>query len=135
MASSTALLRQIQRENFTPIAPLLDFLELYEELRKSILPSPRFPLNLPKRLASKIAKNTLDDPILRQFVPLIDETVEVPGFTLEPLQDSSFRKSKKLIQKYRGRALLIATSACAMNCRFCFRQNFPYETEEPGFEE
>jgi len=136
MTSPIPLWRQIQRENFTRISPLLDFLELSEDLRKrSILPSPRFPLNLPRRLAAKIAKNTLDDPILRQFVPLVEETVQAPGFTPEPLQDSSFRKSKKLLKKYNGRALILTTSSCAMNCRFCFRQNFPYETEKVGFEE
>jgi EF-P beta-lysylation protein EpmB len=135
MSSSMALWRRIQRENFTSIPSLLDFLELSEIHRKSILLSPQFPLNLPRRLAAKIAKNTLDDPILRQFVPLVDETVQMQGFTSEPLQDSSFRKSKKLLQKYKGRALIVTTSACAMNCRFCFRQNFPYETEKIGFEE
>jgi EF-P beta-lysylation protein EpmB len=135
MAFSMPLWRQIQRENFTRIPPLLDFLKIEEIHRKRILPSPRFPLNLPRRLAEKIGKNTLDDPILRQFVPLVEETVWAPGYTLEPLQDSSFRKSKKLLQKYKGRALLIATSSCAMNCRFCFRQNFPYEKEKIGFEE
>jgi EF-P beta-lysylation protein EpmB len=135
MASSIALWREIQRENFTRIPPLLDFLELSEIHRKKILSSPRFPLNLPRRLAGKIGKNTMDDPILRQFVPLVEETVWAPGFTSEPLQDSSFRKSKKLLQKYNDRVLLIPTSSCAMNCRFCFRQNFPYEKEKIGFEE
>lgn len=129
------LWRQIQRENFTRTPPLLDFLELSEEKRPLILSSPNFPLNLPRRLAAKMGKNNLDDPIFRQFVPLIDERLEVPGFVPEPLQDSSFRKSKKLLQKYKGRALIVSTSACAMNCRFCFRQNFPYETAEKGFEE
>jgi EF-P beta-lysylation protein EpmB len=31
--------------------------------------------------------------------------------------------------------LLICTSACAMHCRYCFRQNFDYETENKGFAE
>lgn len=135
MSSSIPLWRQIQRENFIRIPPLLDFLELSENHRKLILPSPRFPLNLPRRLAAKIEKNTIDDPILRQFVPLLEETVQVPEFTPEPLQDSLFRKSKKLLQKYNSRALIVTTSSCAMNCRFCFRQNFPYEKETIGFEE
>ncbi|MBM3184267.1 MAG: KamA family radical SAM protein [Chlamydiae bacterium] len=133
MKHTIPLWRQIQRENFTRIESLLDFLEMSDEKRKKILISPRFSLNLPKRLAEKIEKNTLDDPIFLQFVPLIDETKEASGFTLEPLQDQSFRKTKKILQKYQGRALVLASGACAMHCRFCFRQNFPYETEEPGF--
>jgi EF-P beta-lysylation protein EpmB len=34
-----------------------------------------------------------------------------------------------VIQKYRGRALLIATGSCAINCRYCFRRHFPYAEE------
>lgn len=129
------LWRQIQRQNFTRIEPLADYLELSPELRKKILDRPRFALNLPQRLAAKIAKNTLEDPILRQFVPLQEESLSIPGFVADPVQDKQFRKTKKFLHKYRGRALLIATSACAMHCRYCFRQNFPYETEEKGFQE
>ena len=135
MDHSIPLWRRIQKENFTRIEPLLDYLELSDVHREKILISPRFSLNLPRRLADKIEKNTLDDPILRQFVPLIDETVSSSGFSLEPLQDRSFQKTKKTLQKYKGRALVLTTGACAMHCRFCFRQNFPYETEEKGFEE
>lgn len=127
--------RQIQRNNFTRIDPLLDFLELSEEFRGKVLARPRFTLNLPQRLAAKIEKNTLNDPILRQFVPLTDEEIPTPGFVSDPVQDQTFQKTKKILHKYKGRALLVTTSACAMNCRFCFRQNFPYETEEKSFEE
>lgn len=127
--------RRIQRNNFTKIDCLLDFLEMAPENRDKLLARPRFPLNLPQRLASKMEKNRLDDPIFRQFVPLVDEQMETAGFALDPVQDQIFRKSKKLLHKYEGRALLITTSACAMHCRYCFRQNFPYETEEKSFEE
>ncbi|MDL2425289.1 4Fe-4S cluster-binding domain-containing protein, partial [Pseudomonas sp. BAgro211] len=34
-----------------------------------------------------------------------------------------------VIQKYRGRALLVATGSCAINCRYCFRRHFPYADE------
>lgn len=129
------LWRQIQKNNFTKMAPLLDFLELSEENRKKFLVRPRFVLNLPRRLAGKIVKNTLDDPILRQFVPLNEEGIPTPGFVEDPTQDCSFQKTKKILHKYKGRALLVATSACAMHCRYCFRQNFPYETEEKSFDE
>ncbi len=135
MTSQPPFWRQIQRQNFIRWEELVHFLELSPELREKILPRARFPLNLPRRLAEKIAKGTLDDPILRQFVPLEDELQPAPGFVSEPLQDTSFRKTKKLLHKYEGRALVLTSSACAMHCRFCFRQNFPYETETYGFEE
>ncbi len=112
---------------------LLDFLALSEEFRGKILTRPRFALNLPQRLAAKIGKNTLDDPILRQFVPLSEELIPTFGFVHDPVQDQTFKKTEKILHKYEGRALLIATGACAMHCRYCFRQNFPYETEDKNF--
>lgn len=129
------LWRRVQKENFTQVEELLHYLELDPHLKSRILKKPRFVLNLPKRLAEKIQKNTLDDPILRQFVPLDDELAEVPGFISEPVQDSVFRKGKKTLHKYEGRALILACSACAMHCRYCFRQNFPYETTDKNFDE
>lgn len=129
------LWRKIQKENFTKLEPLLEFLQFSSDQQNKLLSSPRFNLNLPRRLAEKIAKNDLNDPLFRQFVPLHEETLSTPGFTLEPVLDQEFRKSKKILHKYKQRALLITTSACAMHCRYCFRQNFPYETTTAGFED
>src|SRR5579863_3427257 len=123
------LWRQIQKDNFTCIQKLADFLELSPSHRTRLLEAPKFVLNLPRRLAEKIAKNTLDDPIFRQFVPLDLELVREPGFVADPVCDKSFQKGRTVLHKYKGRALWITSSACAMHCRFCFRQNFPYETK------
>jgi EF-P beta-lysylation protein EpmB len=135
MHSPPPLWRKIQLQNFTRLAELFQFLQLEKKFEKAVLQSPKFPLNLPRRLANKIQKNTLSDPILRQFLPLLDEDVPTPSFSTDPVQDLNFRKEAKLLQKYTGRALILATSACAMHCRFCFRQNFPYESKKKDFEE
>jgi len=130
-----SLWRQIQRENFTRLDPLATFLELTDSQRQELWERPRFALNLPRRLAQKIAKSTLDDPILRQFIPLLHERAPSPlNYQADPVGDLAMRTCPKLLHKYEGRALLLASSACAMHCRFCFRQNFPYETKETGFE-
>lgn len=120
--------RQIQKNNFRSLTQLADFLEIpFEALNTS----PHFPLNLPRRLAEKMEKGKLADPLLRQFVPLKEEGEKTPGFTLDPVEDSRFCKTPKLLQKYQGRALLLSTSACAMHCRYCFRQNFEYAKKDP----
>lgn len=129
------LWRQIQRETFTHWEKLADFLQLSDVQRQQILPKSPFPLLLPKRLASKIAKGTLDDPILKQFLPITSEQTIAPGFVADPVQDATFRKKSKLLHKYQGRVLLICTSVCAMHCRYCFRQNFSYEQEDKTFSE
>jgi EF-P beta-lysylation protein EpmB len=117
------LWRRIQKTNFTSTEALARFLEIPEH---SLLQRKDFPLNLPRRLAAKIEKRCTDDPILRQFVPLPEETDASPGYSTDPVGESGFQKSDKLLHKYPGRALLVCTSACAMHCRYCFRQHYPY---------
>lgn len=130
---SPPLWRQIQRENFTNLGELATFLELSEENKEKLHFSPRFILNVPRRLAEKMEKNSLMDPLFRQFVPLKEELIEDPNFSEDPVKDCFFQKAPKLLQKYHGRALLVTTSACAMHCRYCFRQNYPYESTNLQF--
>jgi lysine 2,3-aminomutase len=127
--------RQIQRQNFTCWKKLAKFLELDAVYFPEILKDSHFPLNLPLRLAQKIQKNTLDDPILLQFLPLEKEKENTSQFLEDPVGDNEARKTGKLLQKYEGRALLLCTSSCAMNCRFCFRQNYDYQIQNKEFEE
>lgn len=126
--------QQILRQNFTNIETLADFLELDATQRQHLTARPRFALSLPVRLAGKIAKGDLNDPILKQYLPTNSENTPSTGFVSDPVGDCNAQMASKLLQKYKGRVLLICTSACAMHCRYCFRQNFPYETEDKTFE-
>ena len=126
--------RKIQRNNFTNWHLLSDFLHLDEKQRLEILTNTPFSLNLPKRLADKIKKKCLNDPILLQFLPLTRENEEVEGFFIDPVSDFSFQKTPKLLHKYPGRVLLLCSSACVMHCRFCFRRNYPYEHTDFDFD-
>lgn len=118
--------REIQKTNFRHISTLADFLSLSDTQRQNLPLSSPFCLNLPQRLAKKMAKATLDDPLFRQFVPLNSEALQVEGFTQDPIEDQTFRGAPRLLHKYAGRVLLLPTKACAMHCRYCFRQNFDY---------
>lgn len=123
--------QRILQQNIRSIEKLSEFLEL-DESSKNALCTNRFPLNLPLRLAQKIKKNCLTDPLFLQFVQLKGENNHL--FVQDPTEDCAFHLSPKLLKKYEKRALLITSSACAMHCRYCFRQNFPYESEK-GFEQ
>jgi len=121
------------RKNFTCWKQLADFLLLDEKARETILTGSKFPLNLPLRLAQKIEKGTLDDPILKQFLPTKEESVLTDGFIGDPVGDGKSQQTGKLLHKYHGRVLLVCTSACAMHCRYCFRQNFAYEVSDKTY--
>ena len=66
------------------------------------------------------------DPLLLQVLPRPAEREHVPGFSADPLEENRSLAAPGLVQKYDGRALLLATGSCAINCRYCFRREFPY---------
>ncbi len=85
-----------------------------------------FPLRVPPAYLKRIQPGDLNDPLLRQILPLGAETEPTPGFVSDPVGDGQSLHPGGVIHKYHGRALLIATGACAINCRYCFRRQFPY---------
>lgn len=134
LSSSNPVWRDIQRRNFTDWKKLLEFLELENQGSEHVLPKSSFALNLPQRLARKMEKGRWDDPLLLQFLPTTHELERDALFVIDPVGDQEAAKTSKLLHKYQGRALLVTTSACAMHCRFCFRQHYLYEKEQKSFE-
>ncbi|WP_447926259.1 EF-P beta-lysylation protein EpmB [Vreelandella sp. EE27] len=91
-----------------------------------------FEVRVPEAYLSRIAPHTLDDPLLKQVLPLGDEVLTPQGFVFDPLKEAEHRPVKGLIHKYAGRVLLIASPTCAVNCRYCFRRHFPYSDNAPS---
>lgn len=88
--------------------------------------SERFALKVPEHLAARLAGRGADDPLVRQFLPSAEELVEREGFVADPVGDGKVQLVPGLLQKYRGRALVVATAACPVHCRYCFRREYPY---------
>ncbi len=86
-----------------------------------------FEVRVPQAYLSRIAKGNPDDPLLRQVLPLGSETQSVAGYVTDPLEEADHTPAAGLIHKYATRVLMIASGACAINCRYCFRRHFPYE--------
>jgi len=121
--------QQILRTNIRSLPHLYDFLELQPSQRKKLTNIKGFGINIPLRLAKKMDKGSVTDPLFLQFVPLIKEEARSSCFTKDPVEDEAFREEPKLLIKYSGRALLLTASACAMHCRYCFRRHFAYDKE------
>ncbi|RLE22191.1 MAG: EF-P beta-lysylation protein EpmB, partial [Acidobacteria bacterium] len=84
-----------------------------------------FRLRVPRGLVSRIRPGRPRDPILRQILPTDDEARVVPGFVGDPLGEEARVAGGGIVQKYRGRALIVLTGACAVHCRYCFRRHYP----------
>lgn len=93
-----------------------------------------FPLFAPPGFVARMRKQDPRDPLLRQILPLEEEGKVAAGFVSDPVGDGEARLAPGLLQKYRGRALLITTGACAVHCRYCFRRHFPYAEGPRSFE-
>ena len=84
---------------------------------------------MPRGFVARMRQGDPHDPLLRQVLPLDEELQPMQGFGLDAVGDAAAKAGRGVIHKYRGRALLIATGSCAVNCRYCFRRHFPYGEE------
>jgi EF-P beta-lysylation protein EpmB len=89
------------------------------------LAAAEFPLLVPHSFVARMRKRDPHDPLLLQVLPRSLERVTVPGFTADPVREQGLAEGG-VIGKYPGRVLLIASGACPIHCRYCFRRAFPY---------
>lgn len=112
---------------FNNILELCEYLNIDSKtLEYRLNLNPKFPLRVPQYYANKIAKNNPNDPLLLQVLPSNNELKKNINYCSDPLEEAKYTQVPGLIHKYKTRVLLTLTSACGINCRYCFRQNFPY---------
>jgi EF-P beta-lysylation protein EpmB len=86
----------------------------------------KFPLFVPSSYLRRMERGNPEDPLLRQVLPVAEESGEAVGYDEDPVGDRAAICAAGLLHKYAGRALLVLTGACAVHCRYCFRRHFPY---------
>lgn len=94
--------------------------------------TPDFPVRVPAPFLSRMRHGDPRDPLLLQVLANLSERVVMPGFVADAVNEIGRSRAPGLIQKYAHRALLIASPACAVHCRYCFRREFPYADHPPG---
>lgn len=114
-------------EAFNNIEDLCRYLHLSPgDLPVSVAAAENFPLRVPLSFAACMEKGNPHDPLLRQVLPIKEELSAYPGFSHDPVGDLASATQTGVLHKYHGRVLFINTGSCAINCRYCFRRNFPY---------
>ena len=114
-----------------------------DELHRLLdLPAPEaadtpkhFGLRVPHAFIKKMQKSDPLDPLLLQVLPSPAERLAVEGYGTDPLAENHQNPIKGLLHKYRSRVLLTITGACAVHCRYCFRQHFDYAANQPSSRE
>lgn len=119
--------QQALTEGFNNLQQLCHYLALNPTtLNLTTLEQTTFPLRVPRGYAANMEKSNPHDPLLLQVLPVAAELVDYAGFSNDPVGDLAAHTASGIIHKYHGRALIITTGSCAINCRYCFRRNFPY---------
>jgi len=100
-----------------------------EHIKNKPIRNSDFSLRVPRAFVNKMQKGDADDPLLMQVLPVASENT-LSGVT-DPVGDLNAMATPGLLHKYKGRALLVTTGACAIHCRYCFRRHFPYSSSNP----
>ena len=122
--------QQLWREAITDPVELLRLLGL-EALAPSLLAGADtgFAMRVPRGFVARMRHGDAADPLLLQVMPGRGELLDVAGYSTDAVGDLDALAAPGVLHKYSGRALLIATGSCAINCRYCFRRHFPYAEE------
>ena len=113
-------------------AELLALLEIDPAGLEVQYPGGNFPLRVPRGFVNRMARGDSRDPLLLQVLPTASESENTPGYHCDPLGELHAMPVPGLLHKYRGRALLTITGACAIHCRYCFRRHYPYSDANPA---
>ena len=129
LSSPTPGWRELWRDAITDPVELLQAVGLGG--RADLLPpdDAGFALRVPRGFVARMRRNDPFDPLLLQVLPQLAEHDQAEGFTLDAVGDMASKAGHGVLHKYDGRALLIASGSCAINCRYCFRRHFPYGEE------
>ena len=125
------LWQQLLSQGVRSSAELLALLEI-DPLELGIQsPDGDFPLRVPRGFVDLMSRGDSHDPLLLQVLPTAAESAQFPGYHCDPLEERHAMPVPGLLHKYRGRALLTVTGACAIHCRYCFRRHYPYNDANP----
>ncbi len=108
---------------------LIQTLGLEKAFLNQIDTASPFAFKAPAHFLQQIEVGNINDPLLKQVLPINAERNEHEGFKNDPVADLANNPTPSLIHKYHGRVLLIASPKCDVHCRYCFRRHFPYSEQ------
>lgn len=118
--------------SFTEPQKLLEFLQIPTENHLNDIKARQlFPMRVPRPFAARMAKADIKDPLFKQVWTSQQEFEHVEGFVADPLGEHQ-AAIPGLLHKYKSRVLLMVKTGCAVNCRYCFRREFPYQDNSIG---
>jgi len=117
MKKETSDWKAILAESVVTAEQLARYFPVQQEQVQQVI--ERYPLRINPYYLSLIGKP--HDPIWRQAVPDIAEIDDQHGLE-DPLSEDEHSPVPNLIHRYPDRVVLLVSSQCAVNCRYCMRK-------------
>lgn len=131
--NNSASWQKLLADAITQPQQLLKMLKLEQAFTpENLAAANKFSLRVPHGFVARMEPGNLNDPLLRQVLPIGEELRLQPGYSSDPVGEHAVNPIPGLLHKYHGRVLLVLSSACAINCRYCFRREFSYADNTPG---
>lgn len=90
----------------------------------------QFRMAITPYYASLINPDDPNDPIRRQCVPSIEETIPCEDDMIDPLNEEGESPVPHLVHRYPDRVLFLSTLQCSMYCRHCTRRRVVGEEDK-----
>ncbi|MCW6036428.1 arginine 2,3-aminomutase [Spirulina subsalsa FACHB-351] len=85
--------------------------------------------------ASLMDRNDPSCPIRQQAIPQLGEFKTFANASEDPVGDTEYRKTNRVVHKYPDRVIMLVTEACAVYCRHCTRKYHTTDLEGTYFEQ
>lgn len=95
----------------------------------------RFKFQITPYYASLMSRDDPNCPIRLQAVPNTLEFETYTGADVDPVGDTRYRKTNRVVHKYPDRVILLVTETCPVYCRHCTRKYHTTNMEGSYFEE
>lgn len=113
--------------SFDELSVIAGGCSFYAECREA---AARFPMAITPYYFSLIRSLDDSDPVFAMSVPQPEELVDPPFLLDDPLEEDRDMPVPGLVHRYPDRALLLATTVCAMYCRHCTRKRVAGQKEK-----
>ncbi len=110
------------RKSLKSLSQLEEHLTLSEEERAGILlTGTKLATSITPHFFNLVHSTDPDDPIRRQVIPRIEESLTDPTEMSDPCGEDSHMPVPGLVHRYPDRVLFLVTDRCASYCRYCTR--------------
>lgn len=112
------------------------WINITDRERKAIeASSSKYKWRVTPYYASLMSKDDENCPIRLQAVPHSSELLEFNEASIDPVGDTIYRKTNRVIHKYPDRVVLLVTQTCPVYCRHCTRKYHTTDKEGTYFEQ